>query len=34
MSKGNKSEKKRLIFALVAGLFGDALLSWLTKSEV
>ena len=34
MSNGNKSEKKTLILALVAGMCGDALLSWLTMSEV
>ena len=28
------SEKKTLVLALIAGMCGDALLSWLTMSEV
>ncbi|AUI87257.1 hypothetical protein BS333_13315 [Vibrio azureus] len=34
MSNGNNSEKKTLILALVAGVCGDALLSWFTMSEI
>ncbi|MDN3696626.1 MULTISPECIES: YijD family membrane protein [Vibrio] len=29
-----KSEKKTLVLALIAGVCGDALLSWMTMSEV
>ncbi|WP_428773646.1 YijD family membrane protein [Vibrio sp.] len=34
ISVNSGSEKKTLILAIVAGMCGDALLSWLTMSEV